>query len=166
MTKKRILLVDDEPGFTRVLKLYLEKTGTYEVRDENRGEMALAAAKKFKPDLILLDIVIPDMDGGEIASNIIADETLKNTPIVFLIAAAAKNEEGMISGRPFIAKSANAEEAVQCIEKNLSKIVLTGRSIPPSAPLSMFVILRINLQYPSHSQVAIDDPNDSWSLAK
>lgn len=121
MKKKKILLVDDERSFTRVLKLYLEKTGTYEVRDENRGEMALAAARQFKPDLILLDIVMPDMDGGEIASNIIADETLKNTPIVFLTAAVAKDEEGMISGRPFIAKPANAEEVVECIEKNISR---------------------------------------------
>ncbi len=121
MRKKKILVIDDEPSFTRVLKLYLEKTGTYEVRDENRGKMALAAAKQFKPDLILLDIVMPDMDGGEVASNIIADEALKDTPIVFLTAAVAKDEEGTISGRPFIAKPVNAEEVVHCIEKNLPK---------------------------------------------
>ncbi len=121
MTKKKILVIDDEPSFTRVLKLYLEKTGTYEVRDENRGKMALATAKQFKPDLILLDIVMPDMDGGEIASNIIEDEALKDTPIVFLTAAVAKDEAGMISGRPFMAKPVNAEEVIQCIEKNLSK---------------------------------------------
>ncbi len=121
MTKKRILVIDDEPSFTRVLKLFLEKTGTYEVRDENRGEMALTAAKQFRPDLILLDIVMPDMDGGEIASNIIADESLKDTPIIFLTAAVAKDEEGIISGRPFIAKPANGEVVIQCIENNLPK---------------------------------------------
>ncbi|NIO11055.1 MAG: response regulator [Deltaproteobacteria bacterium] len=121
MTKKRILVVDDEPSFTRVLKLYLEKTGIYDVRDENRGTMALSAAKEFQPDLILLDIVMPDKDGGEIASSILQDDALKDTPIVFLTAAVSKDEEGIISGRPFIAKPANAEEVVQCIEKNLAR---------------------------------------------
>ncbi|MFB3108272.1 MAG: response regulator, partial [Candidatus Binatia bacterium] len=57
MMKKRILLIDDEPSFTRVLKLYLEKSGAYEVTEENRGEMALETARRFKPDLILLDVM-------------------------------------------------------------------------------------------------------------
>jgi len=120
MGKKRILLVDDEPSFTRVLKLCLEKTGSYEVREENRGTMAMATARQFKPDLILLDVVMPDIDGGEIASGIMADENLKDTPIVFLTAAVAKDEEGVISGHPFLAKPVDTEEVIKRIEKSLS----------------------------------------------
>jgi len=120
MGKKRILLVDDEPSFTRVLKLCLEKTGSYEVREENRGTMAMATARQFKPDLILLDVVMPDIDGGEIASGIMADENLKDIPIVFLTAAVAKDEEGVISGHPFLAKPINTEEVIKRIEKSLS----------------------------------------------
>jgi len=121
MGKRRILLVDDEPSFTRILKLCLEKTGSYEVREENVGRMAVATARQFKPDLILLDVVMPDIDGGEVASSIVADQNLKDTPIVFLTAAVAKDEEGVISGYPFISKPVNAEEVIECIEKRLLK---------------------------------------------
>lgn len=119
MEKKRILLVDDEPSFTRILKLCLEKTGFYEVREENKGRMAIAVARQFKPHLILLDVVMPDIDGGEVASAIVADNELKDIPIVFLTAAVAKDEEGVISGYPFIAKPLNTEEVIERIEKSL-----------------------------------------------
>jgi len=89
MMKKRILLIDDEPSFTRALKLHLEKSGAYEVTEENRGEIALETARRFKPDLILLDVMMPDVDGGEVASETRSDAKLKNTPIVILTAALA-----------------------------------------------------------------------------
>jgi CheY-like chemotaxis protein len=119
MGKKRILLIDDEPSFTNVLKLNLEETGAYEVRTENGGKQGLVAARQFKPDLILLDVIMPGMDGGDVASEIKTDENLKNTPIVFLTAVAKKKEEGIIGGRPFIAKPVTVEEVIACIEKNL-----------------------------------------------
>ena len=120
MRKKRILLIDDEPSFTRMLKLNLEESGAYEVREENRGRFGLEAARQFKPDLILLDIVMPDMSGGEVACEIEADRTTKDTPIVFLTAAAKKKEdEGIIAGRTIIAKPVTVEEVIDCIERTL-----------------------------------------------
>lgn len=119
MAKKRILLIDDEASFTRMLKLNLEKTGGYEVREENRGTRGLAAAREFQPDLILLDVIMPDVDGGDVAAQIKTDQNLKNTPIVFLTAVVTKKEEGMVGGHPFIAKPVDAEEVVECIEKQL-----------------------------------------------
>ena len=119
MSKKRILLIDDEPSFTRMLKLNLEETGAYEVKAENSGTQGLAAARQFKPDLILLDIVMPDMSGGEVAFEIENDRNTKNTPVVFLTAAAKKEDEGVISGRTILAKPVTVEEVVDCIEKNL-----------------------------------------------
>ena len=121
MTKKRILLIDDEPGFTRMLRLNLEKTGAYEVREENRGAQGLATASEFKPDLILLDVIMPDADGGDVAARIKADKNLKDVPIVFLTAVVTKKEEGMIGGRPFIAKPASVKDVIACIEKHLAK---------------------------------------------
>ncbi len=134
MTKKRILLIDDEPSFTRILKLYLEKTGAYEVREENRGRMALVTARQFKPDLILLDVVMPDMEGGEVASKIIADEELKNTPIVFLTATVAKDEQGIIAGHPFIAKPVTAQQVIECIQEYLGPIQELTTSSDLTAP--------------------------------
>jgi len=119
LRKKRILLIDDEPSFTRMLKLNLEETGAYEVRAENKGTQALAAARQFKPDLILLDVVMPDISGGDVASQIEADKIVKDIPIVFLTAAAKKEDEGIIAGRDFIAKPVTVEEVIECIERVL-----------------------------------------------
>ena len=94
MEKKRILIIDDEAGFTRMVKLNLEKTGQFEVREENKATYALAAAREFKPDLILLDVIMPSMDGGDVASLIQADRNLRGTPIVFLTATVSPREAG------------------------------------------------------------------------
>src|SRR5919109_851520 len=66
--KPRILIVDDEPAFTRLVKLALEQDGYYEVQEENHGRHALAAALEFRPDLVLLDVIMPDMGGAEVAA--------------------------------------------------------------------------------------------------
>ena len=73
MSKQRILVVDDEPSITRLLKLNLEQTGRYEVRVENLGARAYEAAQEFMPDLVLLDIMMPDMDGSDVAASLKED---------------------------------------------------------------------------------------------
>lgn len=122
MAKKRILLVDDEKSLTTLLKLNLEDTGNYEVRVENWPEDALGAARQFKPHLILLDIIMPRMPGGNVAALIDADPEVKGTPIVFLTAAVRKHQveenEGIISERPCLAKPASVDEVVAMIEKH------------------------------------------------
>ena len=67
METKRILVVDDEQGFTMLLKMNLEKKGGYEVRVENDATKALDAAREFRPQVVLLDVVMPEMDGGDVA---------------------------------------------------------------------------------------------------
>ncbi len=133
MQKKRILLIDDEPDSTRLLKLNLEKTGSYEVREENRSEHALAVARTFRPDLVILDILMPNVDGGEVAAQLKADEALKETPLIFLTAVARKKEAeeagGTIGGHPFIAKPVSLEEVIESIEKCLPRG--TQQGAPP-----------------------------------
>lgn len=125
MEKKKILIIDDEEDFTKIVKLNLEETGKYEVRTENRGSNGFPAAKEFKPDLILLDILMPDMGGGEVAYRLKEDKSVKNIPIVFLTAVVTKEETtshgGIIGGHPFIAKPVNAEKLIDCIEENIGK---------------------------------------------
>ena len=94
MEKKRILIIDDEASFTRMVKLNLEKTGAFEVREENKATYALAAAREFKPDVILLDVIMPTMDGGDVAAQIRNDRHLKGTPIIFLTATVSQSEAG------------------------------------------------------------------------
>ena len=119
MSMKRILLIDDEPSFTRMLKLNLEETGEFEVREENRGRFGLDAAREFKPDLILLDVIMPDMSGGEVAYQIKADRNVKKTPIVFLTAAVKKDEKSVLASRAIFAKPVTVDELIVCIEENL-----------------------------------------------
>lgn len=125
MDKKRILLVDDEKSFTNLLKLNLEETGNYEVRVENWAEDAINAAKEFKPDLILLDIIMPRMPGGNVAAQIKEEPALKNTPIVFLTAAVRKHQveenDGIICDLPCLAKPASVEAVIEMIEKHARK---------------------------------------------
>ena len=125
MAKKRILLVDDEKSFTNLLKLNLEETGNYEVRVENWAEDAVTAAKEFRPDLILLDIIMPRMPGGNVAALIKETAELRQTPIVFLTAAVRKHQveenDGIICDFPCIAKPATVEMVIEAIEKHSRK---------------------------------------------
>jgi len=122
MAKKRVLLVDDEKSFTNLLKLNLEDTGNYEVRVENWAEDAFAATKEFKPNIILLDLIMPRMPGGNVAAQIKEDPAIKDTPIVFLTAAVRKHQveenDGIICDHPCLAKPATAEMVIEMIEKH------------------------------------------------
>ena len=84
MVQKKILVVDDEPTITRLLKLNLEKTGAYLVREENLGGKAHLAARDFKPDLILLDVMMPDMDGPSTLR--VLQQQGVTIPVIFLTA--------------------------------------------------------------------------------
>ena len=130
MSKTRILIVDDEISFTRLLKLNLESTGKYLVQEENVGLNGLATAREFKPDLIFLDVMMPGADGGDLAARMRENRVLKDTPIVFLTAAVKKKEidsrGGMIGGFPYLAKPVDLDEIVACIERRLA---------PPASPL-------------------------------
>ena len=97
--KKRILAVDDQPRNTRLLKLYLEQTNNYVVREENDAKAALSAAEEFQPHLILLDVMMPGMDGGELAACFKASPKLNAVPIVFLTATITKGEVEASGGR-------------------------------------------------------------------
>jgi len=125
MKKKRILVIDDEPGITRLLKLNLEQTGLYEVREENLGADGLAAAREFKPDLVILDVMMPDMDGGDVAAGIRQDPALRKVPVVFLTAAVKRGELGApdakIGGRIYIAKPLDVKGVIDVIERTIGK---------------------------------------------
>jgi CheY-like chemotaxis protein len=125
MTKKRLLLIDDEASFTRILKLNLEETGRFEVRVENDGRLAVAAAKSFHPDLILLDVGHDDVDGGEVASELRKDRDLSRIPIVYLTAIVSPREveerSGVIGGRLFLAKPVSKQTLLEMIDRVLGE---------------------------------------------
>lgn len=121
--KKKVLIIDDEKTFTQLVKFNLEETLKYEVRIENKGQNGFAAAKEFEPDLILLDIMMPDIGGDKVASQLKASENTKNIPIILLTAIVTKEEtaaEGdVLGGYPVIAKPVSIEKLIRVVEKNL-----------------------------------------------
>ncbi len=123
--KKKILVVDDEPSLTHMVRRGLEAKGNYVVMEENLGRRALASARSFKPDLVLLDVMMPDVDGGSIASAFAEAEDLKHIPIVFLTAIVTKQETaraGSVIGKhTFLAKPVELDDLVTCIEDHIGK---------------------------------------------
>lgn len=122
--KKRILHVDDEERFTQLLKLRLEQTGQYEVRTVYNPVEAANVARESKPDLMLLDIIMPVMFGGDVANQFKADPELKNIRVVFLSASVNRRQveehHGIIGGYPFIAAPAPLNEVISRMESVLS----------------------------------------------
>jgi len=122
MNPKRVLIVDDESGFTRLLKLTLQKTGAFIVREENDGTQAWLTAREFEPDIIFLDVVMPKIDGGDVAQQIRSDPKLDGVPIIFLTAIVSAKEGGQeIGGYPFLAKPVTVEAIVNAIREHTNK---------------------------------------------
>jgi CheY-like chemotaxis protein len=120
--RRRILIVDNDPDTTHLVKVLLERTGRYLVLEENDAAKAHQSARNFRPDLILLDVVMPETDGGEVAARVEADPELQNTPIVFLTALVTRAEakSGLhIQGHPFLAKPVSIPELINTIEQHL-----------------------------------------------
>src|SRR5437588_7214554 len=84
LKRKRILIVDDDKGFTSVLGLALRRLGGYVTREENHGGRTVLAAREFNPDVILLDVVMPDRDGGDVANDLRDDEQTRHIPVIYL----------------------------------------------------------------------------------
>ena len=114
--KKKILLIDDEEDFCFFVKLNLEKTEKFEVLTTTSGSKGIILASKEQPDLILLDIIMPEISGGQVAEQLLESPKTKDIPVLFITAIASRREvqsqEGIIGGRQFLAKPVTPEEIV------------------------------------------------------
>ncbi len=120
----RILVVDDEAGFTRLLKLNLECTGRYLVKVENDSGSAMETALDFHPDLVLMDVMMPGLDGGDLAYRFAGRPELKEVPIIFLTATVRHSEveshAGCFGGLHFLSKPVALPELVACLEEHFT----------------------------------------------
>ena len=89
--KKRILLVDDEVDIVTMIRMRLEASG-FEVMVSTDGKEALNAARTHNPDLIILDLMLPTMDGFHVARMLKYDARYKDIPIIMLTAKAGEND--------------------------------------------------------------------------
>ncbi len=121
--KKRIFVIDDESDLTYMLKLSLESMGYYTVESENDPANAVRAARAFDPDLIVLDIMMPEQDGSEVASGFKADPLLKHTPVVFMTALVSQEDapEGSCNsgGQTFLPKDISIDKLMACINAKI-----------------------------------------------
>ncbi|MFA5361896.1 MAG: response regulator [Candidatus Omnitrophota bacterium] len=121
----KILIVDDEEDVCRFTKSILEKTGKFEVTFLTQAFGIVGFVKNFQPDLILLDIMLPEKDGTEIAAELSNEPEIKNIPIVFLTALAQRveveNNAGKIGGWDILAKPISTKDLISKIETILQK---------------------------------------------
>lgn len=112
--------MDDEASFTRLLKINLETTGSYAVHVENDPWQALTAALAFRPDLVLLDVMMQGLDGGDVVTRFNGHDELKQIPVIFLTATVRHEEvrghAGNFGGQRFIAKPVDLPGLLEYLE--------------------------------------------------
>jgi CheY-like chemotaxis protein len=98
-TRPKLLIVDDEPDAVLILAKTLSARG-YEVITAGRGQQAIMLARAEKPDLILLDILMPDMDGTQVASALWEEQATRDIPVIFLTCLITKKTQEIGSRYP------------------------------------------------------------------
>ncbi len=118
--KKKVLLIDDDKDLCEVTKALLHQTMKYQVLTAQTGAAGIQLAKKHRPDVILLDIRMPGMDGGRVAENLGDDTLTSSIPIIFLTGLIRQDEVdsqgGYIAGHPFLAKPFDLKKLTEIIE--------------------------------------------------
>lgn len=119
---KKILLVDHEPGITRLVRQALERAGKYMIQEEHDDRVALETARGFQPDLILLDTEPTSPEGQVLERQFHNDAQLKDTPVVRLSALKPESQMvsgGILSGYSFFAAPIRIEEVLRGVENVL-----------------------------------------------
>jgi CheY-like chemotaxis protein len=121
MTKPRVLIVDDDVNLSRLSAMILENSGRYEVLTEKDSNRALAVARQFRPQLMLLDVDMPNKTGGDLAGEASCDPILRDVPILFLTGLLSKSEAGDkevdCGGMMFLAKPVTPEVLLDSVGK-------------------------------------------------
>ena len=124
MSKKRVLVVDDDREYSHFICGVLTARGDYEVREEHDGRQVLSVVREFRPHLILLDVQIPFVSGDLIAAMMREDSQLCSIPIIYLT-GLLKNEEGEekeLGHSLLLSKPVEVEKLLKCIQTKLEKV--------------------------------------------
>ena len=89
---KKILYAEDEPDVQTIVELTIQTMSDYEIKICNNGKKLLECVEEYKPDLILLDVMMPEMDGPTTFKTLINKENTKNIPVIFVTAKAQVHE--------------------------------------------------------------------------
>ena len=122
MGKRRVMIVDDEEYFLKITKTNLENTGNYEVETISDATGIVARVKSFNPDIMLLDILMPKIDGVEVCKMLNEDPAGRRVPIIILSALDTDKDKLMmykLGVVDFLAKPIEKDELISKIEKAL-----------------------------------------------
>ncbi len=117
ITTAKILVVDDEPEITEIVETFLTENG-FKVQTENEPAKAVEKARAFKPDVILLDIMMPGVDGYDICQALKKDPEFSNVPIIFLTGKDRSDDMGRSfksGGDMFIKKPFSCERLLEIV---------------------------------------------------
>jgi CheY-like chemotaxis protein len=120
--KLRILIVDNNSQFARSARLVLDQSGKYVACSVVDPRRALERARSFKPDLVIVDLIMPQEDGIEVATQLEADWALHGVPIVFLtslITAEEAKDGRRVDGHRILPKPVSSSELFELVEQNL-----------------------------------------------
>ena len=120
--KPRILIVDNNSQFARSARLLLDRSGKYVACTVIDPRRALETARSFKPDLVLVDPIMPQEDGTEVAAQLRADWMLHGVPIVFvttLITAEEARDGRRMNGHRIVPKPISSSALLKIVEENL-----------------------------------------------
>ena len=121
---KKILLVDDENDFTELLAANLEDAGQFTVTQVNDPRQAIKIARELKPDICIIDLVMPKMDGGDVVNALKKDADLGKIPILMLTALVEENAENpseaqIRGGLPFVSKTSDLAVIIKAINDRI-----------------------------------------------
>ena len=122
---KKILIVDDEPDVADLVSYHLKAKG-YQVETVNNPNVSIGTARSFLPDLVILDIMMPDLNGIQICRILRADPRLKNIPIIFLTAKGEETDRisGFESGGDdYICKPFSTKELILRVQSIFRRVV-------------------------------------------
>lgn len=123
--RARVLCVDDEPGVVELISLIF-KPQNVQVEGANSGHEALAAMRQNPPDAVMLDIMMPEMDGWEVYRQMRADEKLRNIPVIIVTARNSSFEEIIARERAGVSDYVTKPFVPNDLRKSLAKVVNLG----------------------------------------
>ena len=119
---KSILLIDDDRDVLESLADFLKRNG-YAVLSCDNGKDGLRLAKKDSPALIILDLILPDIDGSDVAAELLQNPTTRNIPIIFLTAVMTKAEQEasgeFIANRCIVAKPCKPSRILELVKSHI-----------------------------------------------
>ena len=175
MTSQRILVVDDDRNIVRLIRSYFEQAG-YQVLTAHNGETALHTIRRDRPDLLILDLMLPDRDGWEITRIVRTDESLNGLPIIMVTARIEDTDkiiglelgaddymtkpfnprELMARARAVLRRSGNGQAIpqmlqVDTLQLDLDRHVVTKEGEPIELTPTEFDLLKVLMQSPGHA---------------